>query len=147
MTLVVRNLHKKITADPKTIRKIALGILPQKEKRLIKEITVLIVGDDAMKELNLNYCADPGTTDVLSFSNSLNNKQMLLDIAISADTAIRQAKIYKTTPLYEIYLYAAHGVLHSIGYNDDTQRKQELMQKKAESILKGALPKHVYPSN
>jgi len=72
---------------------------------------------------------------VIAFDLSLDKKKILADIAISTDTAIRQAKIFKTSPLYETYLYVVHGVLHIIGYRDATFKQRKLMDEKAHYIL------------
>jgi probable rRNA maturation factor len=72
-------------------------------------------------------------TDVLAFDLSAPGavRVLLADIIISADTAARNAKIFHTTPLYELYLYVVHGVLHLLGYDDKTKAQRKLMHKKA----------------
>ena len=54
----------------------------------------------------------------------------MADIVVSADTAIRNAKIYNTTPRQEILLYAIHGILHILGYNDSNPKQRMIMRKK-----------------
>ena len=61
--------------------------------------------------------------------------QMFADIVISTDTAIRNAKIFKTTQLNELYLYVVHGVLHLLGYDDRTQKQRQIMQKKEKEYV------------
>lgn len=136
MILTVKNLQKKLTVEVKILRRIARKLLLPKYASKTAEIAVLLVDDKIMKELNLLYSGQTRTTDVLSFDGSANPKELRLDIAISTDAAIRNAEIFKTSAFYEVYLYLAHGLLHSLGYNDDTPKKRALMQKKAETILK-----------
>jgi len=62
-------------------------------------------------------------------------KEFYADIVVSAETAIRNSRIFKTTPEYEIFLYAVHGALHLCGYEDDTDAKGKVMQQKAVKIL------------
>lgn len=71
-------------------------------------------------------------TDVLAFdfTQPLNKNRIFADIVISTDTACRNAKIFKTTYLYELNLYLIHGVLHLLGYDDRTQSQIQLMHKK-----------------
>lgn len=89
-----------------------------------------------IKELNLMYLGENSPTDVITFDNAQNKKGILsADIAVSTDTAIRNARIFKTTPLYEIYLYVVHGILHLLGYHDKTTRQKKLMQHKTNHIL------------
>jgi len=81
------------------------------------------------------YLGRDSSTDVISFDNSSGKWGLLADIVVSTETAVRQSRIFKTAPIYEVYLYVIHGVLHLLGYDDNTARKRKLMQKKAESIL------------
>ena len=62
--------------------------------------------------------------------------KLFADIVISTDRAISNAKIFKTSPLYELYLYVVHGVLHILGYDDKTKKDRLLMRKREESLLK-----------
>jgi probable rRNA maturation factor len=93
------------------------------------EIIISFVNDRFIKKLNSKYLSENRPTDVLAFAGAC------ADIIISADTAARNAKIYKTHPQYELCLYAVHGILHLLGYEDRTRRQRDRMQKKAESIL------------
>ena len=73
-------------------------------------------------------------TDVIAFDSS-KKKNLIADIAISADTAVRNAKIYNSTPLDELYLYVIHGLLHIIGYKDNKASNRKIMDAKAKNIL------------
>ena len=58
------------------------------------------------------------------------SKILLADIMISTDTAINNARKFKTTPDYELMLYVAHGILHILGYDDRTKTQMKRMRKK-----------------
>lgn len=89
--------------------------------------------DDAfIRKLNLKYLHVDSPTDVLAFDS--------YDIVISAQTALKNAGIFHTSLEYELCLYAVHGMLHIIGYNDATMFERVVMQKKENRILK-----YVYP--
>lgn len=62
------------------------------------------------------------------------------EIVVSSDAAVRNAKIFKTEPLYELTLYVVHGVLHILGFEDRTKKQRESMQEKAENILRTFYP-------
>lgn len=81
------------------------------------------------------YLGELCPTDCISFQTVDSKRCLIADIAVSTDTAVRQGRLYKTSALYETYLYVVHGVLHALGYDDNTNRKRALMQKKAETIL------------
>jgi ssRNA-specific RNase YbeY (16S rRNA maturation enzyme) len=48
--------------------------------------------------------------------------------------------VYKTSTLYEVYLYVVHGMLHLAGQKDTTPRLRLAMEQGARRILT-----HVYP--
>lgn len=84
-----------------------------------------------MKALNARYLGKYTPTDVLAFDSSLKKGEILADIAISTDTAIRNARTYRTSASYEVYLYVIHGLLHLLGYDDKTTGQKKIMQKEA----------------
>lgn len=79
-------------------------------------------------------------TDVLAFyfnEEDISDKEELLgDVIISVDTAIRQGKRYRQTPDMEIALYAVHGTLHLLGYKDESEAGRRTMRKKERAIMK-----------
>lgn len=99
------------------------------------EITICFINDSQIKELNLLYLAKDSPTDVIAFNNSDNDREIFADIAISTDAALRNAGLFKTTPLYEVYLYIVHGVLHILGYDDSTVKQKKIMRKKEQFLL------------
>lgn len=98
------------------------------------EITVCLVNDQEISRLNAKYLKKNRPTDVIAFSLG-DKKSLCADIVVSTDTASRQAKIFNTSPSYELYLYIVHGVLHVLGYDDKTTKQSQLMQKKSIRIL------------
>jgi len=114
-------------------------------------LSVIIVRDKKMAELNQKLMKHKGTTDVLSFSyiekkgkvklssKILNSNPPLFlgEIIICLDVAARNAKEYGTSFEYESALYLCHGILHCLGYEDETKKGFNEMQKKQEKILAG----------
>ncbi|MCU0651759.1 MAG: rRNA maturation RNase YbeY [Candidatus Omnitrophica bacterium] len=135
LTINLKNNQNKITPAPKKVEKIILSVLKNEKIKKPAEICLFITNDKEIKELNLLYLGENSATDVIAFNLSADKKKIYADIAISAEVAKRNAKIFHTSPLYELYLYVAHGILHILGYNDDTKTKQRIMQAKAEKIL------------
>ncbi len=74
-------------------------------------ISVVIVSDRTMARLHRQFSNILGTTDVLTFHHG--------EIIISAETARRQARQFKTTTGRELRLYLLHGLLHLAGFEDD----------------------------
>ena len=128
--IIIKNLQKKISISPRIIRKAVLNALAKESVKKGGEITVCFVTDLKIKELNLKYLHHSGPTDVISFDISEDPKVFMADIILSTDTAIRNAKIYSTTPKQEALLYAIHGTLHLIGYDDSSPAQRSIMRKK-----------------
>lgn len=89
------------------------------------EINVIIVTDEKIHELNLEFLQHDYTTDVITFPLSENPLEG--EVYISADTARNQAVEFGITLTEEILRLAAHGALHLAGYNDATPEEKKIM--------------------
>ena len=106
----------------------------EKNKRFA-EITIFLVNDARIKGLNKRFLRKNSPTDVIAFDSSINKKEILADIFISVDSAIRNSRLYNVLPSDELLLYAVHGALHILGFNDKTPQQIALMRKKEKEIL------------
>lgn len=136
MKINVLDLQKKIKISPARIKRVILKILSSQGRADSGEINVVFTDDRQIRELNLMYLGRDCATDVISFDSSSGRRGILADIVVSTHTAGRQSKIFKTTPIYEVYLYVIHGVLHLLGYDDKTAKQRDRMQKRAEYLLR-----------
>lgn len=103
------------------------------------EISLLICGDARIKELNREYREKDYATDVLSFPMSEDPYEeggMLGDIAISIDTAKKQAQEADIALEREISFLFIHGLLHLMGFDHELgQEEEEEMFSLQEEIL------------
>lgn len=135
--IFIRNLQKKIPVYPAGIKKSIFKALVNEGVKK-GEITVSFVNDKQIARLNSKYLKISSPTDVLSFNLALGLTKpdaILADIIVSAETAMRNSKIYKTTPSYELNLYSVHGLLHILGYDDHSRMKRITMRKKESSYV------------
>ena len=132
LIISIRNNQSKIPVYPRKIRRLALEILKKEKVRRRGELTFSFVKDCEIKKLNIRYLKNKAPTDVLAFNTAdKGDKEVLFaDVVISVDTALRNADIFKTSPKYELNLYAIHGLLHLLGYNDNSKAKRKIMHKK-----------------
>ncbi len=95
------------------------------------------MNDKKIRALNLKYLHKDRPTDVLAFDLSMPQERgkLFSDVVISTDTALRNSRIYRTTPIYELYLYVTHATLHLLGLDDNTAVGRKAMDIKATSIL------------
>jgi len=86
------------------------------------EISIAIVTDARMQELNRQYLQHDYSTDVLSFLLDDNPQEKSLEgqIIASSDYAAREAPRYGWTTDDELLLYIIHGTLHLVGHDDTT---------------------------
>ncbi|MFH0858666.1 MAG: rRNA maturation RNase YbeY [Candidatus Omnitrophota bacterium] len=99
------------------------------------QISILLVGDKMIRDLNFKYLDKNRPTDVLAFDLSRGKGDITCEIVVSTDAAFYNSRIYKTSPVYETYLYVVHGLLHILGFDDRAEIERKFMQKKAEKIL------------
>ncbi len=86
-------------------------------------------------ELNRRFLKHDEPTDVISFV--LDQADGIVDgqIVVSADTAAASAKRFGWTAADELLLYAIHGTLHLVGYDDRTARAQQAMRRRERRYL------------
>ena len=108
------------------------------------EVSVLLIGDAAMRTLNRRYRGKDRTTDVLSFplrEGKFSGVQhhLLGDIVISVPAAARQAKAAGETLLEEIDRLLVHGFLHLLGYDHERDGAEARRMEALERRLRGKL--------
>lgn len=89
------------------------------------EVHVLISGDARLRDLNRSYRDIDRPTDVLSFPDGdvlPSGLTLLGEIAVSLDTARRQARELGHDEVRELTELVLHGVLHLIGYDHENDR-------------------------
>lgn len=94
-------------------------------------ISVSIVDDAAIREINREHRGKDAPTDVLSFPlepEPFAQERLLGDIIISVDTARRQAADYDAPLQREIYRLLIHGLLHVLGHDHEEAGERERME-------------------
>jgi probable rRNA maturation factor len=97
-------------------------------------VSVVLVGDAAMRTLNRTYRGKDRTTDVLSFPldaapRDASGPRLLGDIIISVDRARRQAASYDATIRREIERLLIHGILHLLGHDHHRHDERARMER------------------
>jgi probable rRNA maturation factor len=113
------------------------------------EISIAIVNDERMHELNRQYLQHDYPTDVLSFVLDSEAEARALDgeIIASSDYAVREAQRYGWSANDELLLYVIHGCLHLVGHDDTTaESKQQMREAERRHLARFAL-KHRFDAN
>ncbi len=82
------------------------------------ELSVALVTDASIHELNREFLNHDTVTDVLAFPLGDADGPDEGEVVISAERAIAQAKERGVTPVAELLFYIAHGILHLCGHDD-----------------------------
>lgn len=105
-------------------------------------ITVTLVDDEAIHEINRSYRNVDRPTDVISFPSEEGESiaaipdGFLGDIIISVPRARAQAEEYGHSFRRELSFLAVHGTLHLLGYDHMTEEEAKEMFGLQEDILK-----------
>lgn len=104
-----------------------------------------VVDDGTIAEMNRRYLDHDGPTDVLAFDDGEADDELpaihLGDVAISADTARREAARRGVDPAHELTLYALHGLLHLSGMRDhDAESRQAMIALQGRILRRHGLP-------
>jgi probable rRNA maturation factor len=104
------------------------------------QVTVLLTTDRTLRDLNRRFRSKDEATDVLSFpANPLQNmkpaERVAGDVAISVETARRQAAEQGHALGVELRVLMLHGLLHLAGYDHETdtgkmQRRERQLRAK-----------------
>ena len=102
-------------------------------------LTILICDDEYICQLNSQYRNVDSPTDVLSFPSGAvlpdSLEVYLGDIAISYETALKQAALADHPVEDELSLLVVHGVLHLAGYDHHTDSDKKEMWLKQSVLL------------
>ncbi len=110
-----------------------ISVLEQANKtiknRNVSAVSVALVNDKTIKDLNNKYRKIDQVTDVLAFSDPA-------EIVICWPQLVRQAKEQKHGRKMELAVLLVHGLLHILGYDHKIKKQRLLMEKKTEEIIR-----------
>jgi probable rRNA maturation factor len=120
------------------------------------QVTALLTTDRTIRDLNRRFRGKDEATDVLSFSatNPLQNQEKIAgDLAISVETARKQAAEQGHTLGVELRVLMLHGLLHLAGYDHETdegrmQRRERRLRAKLglpQGLIERAKPERTEP--
>ena len=127
--------------DPRRLREAARKTLAHESAPSRAELTLVLTGDDEIRDLNRRYRGVDAPTDVLSFADAEADMRLvepvyLGDVIISYSRAEEQAGAAGHTLLAELQLLVIHGVLHLLGYDHAGPEEKALMWTAQAEILR-----------
>ncbi|MET1034865.1 rRNA maturation RNase YbeY [Arthrobacter halodurans] len=135
MSVEVNN-ESAVEADLERLSRLGRHILDSLYVHPEAEVSIILVDEDAMERLHLDWMDLSGPTDVMSFPmdelrpgspGSPTPAGMLGDVVICPQVAAEQARAGGHSTEDEIMLLATHGMLHLLGYDhEEPAEKQEM---------------------
>jgi probable rRNA maturation factor len=96
-----------------------LGFAPE-------SVTIQLISDETMARLNETFRKKQGPTDVLSFpandARPAPGAEYIGDIAISPESARRNARRFSRSLPVEMRILVLHGMLHLAGFDHETDQ-------------------------
>lgn len=143
MAVLIENSQKKMMIDFQRVRHALHDILENLNCQ-DKEISLLFVDDDGIREINNKYLGRNYPTNVIAFSMTEGefgdiNPNMLGDIIISVETAFRDARNANIEFEEELDYLIIHGILHLLEYDHETSEADAKRMKEKERELFFAL--------
>jgi probable rRNA maturation factor len=100
-----------------------------------RNVVILLASDDAVRELNASYRGQDKATNVLSFPAPPNPAGHLGDIALAYGVCATEARTQGKPLADHLSHLVAHGVLHLLGYDHETDGDAEVMEDLERAIL------------
>ncbi len=113
-----------------------VAFVARQERAKIAEVDLAVVNSDEISSLNRRYLRHPGPTDVLSFDLSDAGREgICAQIIVCGDVAAAQGRLHGLTPQRELMVYVIHGLLHLMGYEDESRRGVARMSARQDELL------------
>jgi len=130
MSIEVLN-ESGVEAGEERLVRLARHVLEGMQIHPMAELSLLLVDEPAMHELNLKWMGEDKATDVLAFpmdelrpghlsggsEDGATDPGLLGDVVLCPVVAERQAKTAGHTTQDELELLCTHGILHLLGYD------------------------------
>jgi probable rRNA maturation factor len=103
----------------------------------LRDFSLALVGDRRMAKLHERFMHVPGPTDVLTFPLETDSRGRTTagEVVVCVPVAQRRASAEGVAVERELLLYALHGMLHLVGFDDRTDRDFATMHRTEDDIL------------
>ena len=140
MTILIDNRQTRFQPSTEAIREAAQALLSALGSPE-GELSVLLLDDPAIADLNEQYLGRQGATNVIAFPMNEGefadiNPDILGDVVISLDTAEREAREMGLSLAERFKELLIHGILHLYGYDHETNEADaKVMEERSEVLL------------
>lgn len=142
--LISNDAELEVPLSEDEVRQICAAVLASEDVEREVEISISIVDEDEMHELNRTWRGIDKTTDVLSFEcDSAFDEDIpedetleLGDIILAPEVIAAQAPSFGNSSADEFRLMLVHGMLHLLGYDHIEDDEAEVMEAREDELLK-----------
>ena len=143
-TIILSNEQEKVKLTftlKRLIKKAIVTALRYEKFDRSAEVSVTVVDNEAIREMNREHREIDRATDVLSFpmfDEDFDDGEdaILGDIVLSFEKAVEQSEAYGHSLKREVAFLTVHSVLHLLGYDHEEGKAEESeMFEKQEAIL------------
>ncbi|MEX1080327.1 MAG: rRNA maturation RNase YbeY [Homoserinimonas sp.] len=145
MSIEINN-ESVISVDEAALQRLAIYTLDQLHVHPDADLSIVLVDEAAMEQLHVQWMDEPGPTDVLSFpmdelrpgtEDAISPAGLLGDVVLCPQVAAAQAETAGHSPLDELLMLTAHGILHLLGFDHAEPAEEKEMFSLQRDILIG----------
>jgi len=133
MKIEIADRQNELVLPPETIERTVRLALD--EHNIGAELSIALVADEEMIELNRRFLNRNGTTDVMAFPYGKGPGWVCGEIVVNASRAVREAASRAHGAEDELLLYLVHGLLHLLGHDDHDPQRRRIMREWERRIL------------
>ena len=113
-----------------------ISLVVSSYSRQLGELNYVFCADDYLLQLNKEHLGHNYYTDILTFDLSDKGNTVEGDVYISTERAAENARILNIDYVEEILRLIIHGVLHLLGFKDDSDNEKKEMREAEDLWLK-----------
>ena len=110
------------------------GKICHTEGKLLGDVSVVFCSDTYLLELNKRHLQHDLFTDIITFDYS-EGVRVAGDLFVSVDRVYENADAYNVSRETELNRVSVHGILHLLGYKDNTPQEVAVMREKENEAL------------
>ena len=101
----------------------------------LNSLNIILIDKTALLKLNKEFLERDHDTDVITFDQSEQKGVVEGEIYVSVDVVKENAKHFKVKQMEELRRVVIHGVLHLLGFDDNSDKSKKLIRDKENQYL------------
>ena len=134
-SIPIADLQVALAVDRRRVRVVARRALAAEGCK--KTVSIALVDDARIRDLNRRFLGHDWATDVIAFPLDDAADDLLGEVVVSTETAIREAARRNSEAMDEVLLYVVHGILHLLGYDDHAAADRRAMRRREAEVITG----------